>query len=82
MHSGAPAMLSQVATPIVRNVTVRLVRGTCEEPGFFQGLPESPLEMNFFDVVVTPLRKLDEFGGNASQFGRLLSWIGKIVGSG
>ena len=22
--------------------------------------------MNFFDVVVTPLRKLDEYGGNAS----------------
>ena len=66
MRSSAPAMLSRVATPIVRNVTVRLVRGTCEEPGFFQGLPEAPLEMNFIDVVVTPLRKLDEFGGNAS----------------
>jgi hypothetical protein len=66
MHSGTPAMLSRVATPIVRNVTVRLVRGTCEEPGFFQGLPDSPLQMNFFDVVVTPLRKLDEFGGNTS----------------
>ena len=59
-------MLGSTATPIVRNVTVELVRGTCEETGFFQGLPESPLQMNFIDVVVTPLRKLDEYGGNAS----------------
>ena len=41
---------------------MQLVRGTCEETGFFQGVPESPLGINFIDVVVKPLRKLDEFG--------------------
>jgi hypothetical protein len=34
--------------------------------GDFQGLPESPLGMSFYDVNVTPLRRRDEYGANAS----------------
>lgn len=33
MGGGGSRMLSAAATPIVRNVTVQLVRGTVEEPG-------------------------------------------------
>lgn len=65
---GSSPLLNKIATPIVRNVTVQLVRGTTEELGFFQGLPESPVGMNFIDVVVTPLRIVDEYGGNISEY--------------
>eukprot|EP00929_Paragymnodinium_shiwhaense_P112120 TRINITY_DN80375_c0_g1_i1.p1 TRINITY_DN80375_c0_g1~~TRINITY_DN80375_c0_g1_i1.p1 ORF type:complete len:1176 (+),score=130.90 TRINITY_DN80375_c0_g1_i1:88-3615(+) len=50
-------LTNMTATPVVRNVTVELVRGTCEEPGIFQGLPEAPLGISMIDVQVTGYRK-------------------------
>ena len=43
------------ATPFVKNVTLKKVQGTCETVGFFQSLPEAPIEMSVFDVVFDEL---------------------------
>ena len=51
------------ATPVFRNITIRGVHGTAEEPGFFRCVPETAPVMHFEDIDVMYLSNRTDYVG-------------------